>query len=185
MKSDQPDRIMLVEPQPESLEVLLSALVTRFNAHITCVSTAAECLDVEAVDPHDLVISEFDLPDTSGLTLADELAALRARPTILLADDPSAEDAIEAMRVGVRDMLVRPFATADLLDAAEIALEEYGLHSQHQHRHQRLRDLLKHVIRQRRQLRERTELVCRDLVGAHRRLVERVLEYEELRGIGG
>jgi hypothetical protein len=40
---------------------------------------------------------------------------------------------------------------------------------------QRLRRLLRRLLRERRELRQRTELICRDLVGAHRRLVDRVL----------
>ncbi len=41
-----------------------------------------------------------------------------------------------------------------------------------------MRELVRRVIRERRDLNRRVELVCRDLVGAHRRLVTRVLSSE-------
>jgi hypothetical protein len=41
-----------------------------------------------------------------------------------------------------------------------------------------MRELVRHVIRERRDLNRRIELVCRDLVEAHRRLVHRVVEFK-------
>jgi hypothetical protein len=40
-------------------------------------------------------------------------------------------------------------------------------------------DEVRHVIRERRELNERVDLICRDLVGAHRRLVHRMLDREK------
>ena len=51
----------------------------------------------------------------------------------------------------------------------------------HAARYRRLRELVHRVIRERRDLNRRIELVCRDLVEAHRRLVHRVVESEGMR----
>ena len=175
---NRPTRILLVEPDAGVLEKLVAALVRRFETHITCVATGEECVAAEAVSPHDLVISELELPQMSGLELADQLGVLRKRPMLLLASAPTTEEAVEAMRLGVRDLFVRPFHVAELMDSVERSLHSRETCLRHEVRHQHLRDLLRRLIRDRRELRQRTELICRDLVGAHRGLVERVLRIE-------
>lgn len=176
--ADQPHKILIVEPDGDVLEILVSALARRFNAHVTCVATAEACLDVELLEPHDLVIAELNLDDEDGIVLAGHLTSLSSRPIILLADDPTREDTLAALRMKVRDLLVKPFPMAELLDTVERALRGHEVRRQHQAKYHRMRELLRRVIRERRDLNQRIELVCRDLVGAHRRLVHRVLDSE-------
>ena len=94
--TDQSQKVLLVEPDAVLLEMFVETLSRRFNPHITCVVDGASCLDVEMVDPHDLVIAEFDLIDSDGLTLSERLTALSDRPIILLADNATRDDAAEA-----------------------------------------------------------------------------------------
>jgi len=168
-------KILVVEPDAEVLEILVGALSDHFDAHLTCVDSAAACLDVEIVDPHDLIITELDLPDAAGLDLAEQLTALSARPVILLADDPTTDQAIQALRLGVRDLFVKPFPVQRLLDASEQALTGQGMRREYAIRYRRMRELVRKAVRERRELSKRIELVCRDLVGAHRRLAHRVV----------
>lgn len=176
--SDRTPKILLVEPDPDMVEMLVGLLRRRFDAQVTCVSNAESCLNTDLYDPHDLVIAEWDLDDSDGLQLTEHLTILSPRPIILLADEPSSRDAIEAMRLGVRDLFVKPFPFQDLLDATERAVVGNDLKRQHAVKYRRMRELVRHVIRERRDLNRRTELVCRDLVEAHRRLVHRVLAME-------
>ena len=178
---DQSHKILLVEPDADILEIVVFALARRFNAHVTCVATAEACLEMELTEPHDLVIAELNLEDQDGIVLADQLTSLSARPIILLADEPTREDTLAALRMNVRDLLVKPFPITELLDATERALRGYEVRRQHQAKYRRMRDLLRRAIRERRDLNQRIELVCRDLVGAHRRLVHRVLDSQETR----
>ena len=171
-------KILLVEPDPEVLEILVSSLARRFDAHTTCVADAESCLDVELVDPHDIVIAELDLPDSDGLDLADKLMALNNRPVLLLADDLQCADVLAAMRLGVRDVFPKPFPVECLLDATDRALHGHDLRRQRAVKYRRMRELVRRVVRERRDLNRRMDLICRDLVGAHRRLVHRVLAIE-------
>lgn len=178
--SETPYKVILVEPDADVLEIIVDALGKRFNAYITCVSTADECLDTELLEPHDLVITDLDLAEKGGLELAELLFTLSARPVFVLADDPDRDDVIRAMRIGVRQMFIKPFPVSELLDAAAVALRSHTLKRRQLVRHHRTRDLLRQVIRERRGLNQRIDLICRDLVGAHRRLVNRVIEQEEV-----
>ena len=178
--SETPYKVILVEPDADVLEIIVDALSKRFNAYITCASTADECLDTELLEPHDLVITDLDLAEKGGLELAELLFTLSARPVFVLADDPDRDDVIRAMRIGVRQMFIKPFPVSELLDAAAVALRSHTLKRKQLVRHHRTRDLLRQVIRERRGLNQRIDLICRDLVGAHRRLVNRVIEQEEV-----
>lgn len=206
MAGDAP-RILIVEPDGDVLEILVASLSRRFDAHITCVSDASACLDAELVSPHDLVIAELHLDEAApfdraartewtepafestltnfqpcdhagGLDLVAQLTALNHRPVILLADDLTCDEAVESLRLGVRDVFRKPFRVGDFLDAVNRTLQGHALRRQRAGKYRRMRAMVRRAICERRELARRTELVCRDLVGAHRRLVHRVLNPE-------
>ncbi|MEK6675370.1 MAG: response regulator [Planctomycetota bacterium] len=177
---ERKDKILLVEPNPDLLEMLLEALTGRFDAHITCVDCPEACWEVDMGDPHDLVLTELELPRGNGLRLAGELVKMTSpeRPVVLLSDKIPARRVIRAMRLGLRDVFIKPFAMEKLLDRIEVLLREFSLRRRHVSKYHGMRELVRRVIRERRDVHRRTELVCRDLVGAHKRLVHRVLEFE-------
>ncbi len=117
--NSQPYKILLVEPEPSMMEILVASLVRRFDAHITCVADAESCLDIDVADPHDLIIAELAPDVIDGLGLAARIMTLGAKPIILLGDEISGDEAIEAMRLGVRDLFRKPFPVEQLLDAAQ------------------------------------------------------------------
>ena len=168
-------KILLVEPDPTCIEILVRSLSGRFNAHITCAPDSESCLDADLLAPHELIIAELKLGQSDGLELIKKLLSLSFRPVILLADEISCGQAIQALRLGVRDVFHKPFAVERLLDAAGDALRTHQVQRQHVVKYHRMRELVRRVIQERRDLNRRVELVCRDLVGAHRRLVKRVL----------
>ena len=177
--SPRTSKILLVEDDPRLLEILVESIVGHFDAHLTCVGSAEDALDVEVVEPHELVISELDLPGLDGLTLTRHLMDLSEdRPVILLAEEPALSHAVEAMRLRAVDFFPKPFAVADLVDSMQRALRHARQLRQLKKKHCGLRRLVRQVLRERRELNKRIELICKDLVGAHRRLVHRVLQDE-------
>jgi len=174
-------KILLVEPDPTCIELIVRSLSGRFKAHITCAPDAASCLDADLVEPHELIITELTVGQADGLELIGNLMSLSVRPVILLADAIRSEQAIEALRLGVRDVFHRPIAIEQFLDAVDAALRTYDAQRQHAVRYHRMREMVRRVIQERRDLNKRIELVCRDLVGAHRRLVDRVLTFQQAR----
>ncbi|HUU83944.1 MAG TPA: response regulator [Phycisphaerae bacterium] len=178
MTAERTCKILLVEDDSRILEKLVESFVARFDAHLTCAATAEDALDVEVVEPHDIVVAEMALTGMDGLTLARHLLELNDRPVILLADEPGLSHAVEAMRLGVRDLFAKPFAVDDLIVSMERALGQVRRTEQMRVKHKNLRQLVRRVLRERRDLNQRIELICKDLVGAHRRLVQRVLADE-------
>jgi DNA-binding response OmpR family regulator len=181
---DSPYRILLVEPDPDTLETLVSALVGRFETNLTCVASGEECIRIERSDAHDLVITEHELPDMDACELARELGAIRRRPLIVLGERPTAKEAIELLRLGAADVVCKPFRVSEMLESVDRALGRLEMRRRHMHRFRCMQRSLRKVTRQRAELNDRVELVCKDLVHAHRRLVHRVLDFQAARGQG-
>lgn len=171
-------KVLLVERDPDAIERIVAALASRFDAQITCVSDAELCLDTDMLEPHDVIITQYDLPDTNGLTLAEQLLALRQRPIIMLADNPNVELVLQALRLGVADFFVKPVCCEELLDSVQQSIRAQQLHAQHGTKYRQMRSLVRRVLKERRSINERVELICQDLVSAQRRLTDRVLTVE-------
>jgi len=171
------DKILLVERNPRIIEMLVEAFVRRFDAQITCVSTGEDALDVEIFEPHAIAVVDTNLDGLDALTLAARLRELSDRPVILMGQEPSAADMIHAMRCGVADFFAKPFTIEGLLERMTDLMQHHSRQLAFIQRQERTRTLLRRVIRERRQLNDRVELICKDLVGAHKRLATRVLTH--------
>jgi DNA-binding response OmpR family regulator len=92
------------------------------------VQTGWQALREAEGHPPDVLLLDWQLPDISGL---DVLRALRTggckSPAILMTGYGSEELAMIALRLGVRDYLIKPFNTEELLEAVKAALAETRL----------------------------------------------------------
>jgi two-component system chemotaxis response regulator CheY len=93
------------------------------------VSSTVEAADgVEAVarfqdQPVDLVLTDWNMPNKSGLEVTREIRALNAAvPIIMVTTEAEKTRVLEAIQAGVSDYLVKPF-TADTLREK---LEKHG-----------------------------------------------------------
>jgi len=174
--TDKPLEILLVESDPELAEMIGHCLEEEESVQVTRAESASDALREELTARHDAVIASMSLPDGDGLALARELRATNKCPVILMADHPTADEAIEAMRLGVADILVKPF---DISEAAETVHELGRRQMRRRHRrrrYRRLRRLSSRIVNERRDLRQRMDLICRDLVHAYRGLAQKVAE---------
>ncbi len=172
-------KILIIEPDVRVTEMLVDCLGRRFGARITCAGRGEDALDVEIVEPHDLAIADVDLPGIDGIELARHLLELSDRPVIMTSGRPTLGQAIEAMRLGVTDYLPKPYPLPYLEEVAEKALRAHLRRQQRQRRYHHLRRVARKAETERQALNDRIDLICRDLVSAHRRLVHRVLEHEQ------
>jgi DNA-binding NtrC family response regulator len=167
-------RIMIVEDDAEIAELLQDHLQFALNAEIELASSAEDALTLDAESPSDVIIVDYMLPDMDGVDLITPLNARRKRPIILMTGHPTLGRAIEAMRLGAVDMLVKPF---DLEILTEKISEAFIRHQQEELRTKRvmrIRQLSKKVITDRRALRRKLDVLCKDIVGSYRELAEKV-----------
>jgi len=119
--------VLVVEDNPSIRTVVCDML----QAHGFLVAEAHagwKALELAEKSPPDVLLLDWQLPDISGL---DVLRALRAggcqSPAILMTGYGSEELALVALRLGVRNYLLKPFSKDELFNAVESALTETRL----------------------------------------------------------
>jgi two-component system, NtrC family, response regulator AtoC len=118
-------RILVVEDE-EKLRRVLELQLTSAGFDVDKSGTAEEGLKL--VDRADLVLTDLKLPNMSGLEL---LAALRRQnaqvPVVVMTAFGSIETAVETMKAGANDFLLKPFSLDHLMQVIHKALEMRSL----------------------------------------------------------
>jgi PAS domain S-box-containing protein len=120
--SESASSILLVEDEPAHAELVRRAFAATGGR--TRLSVAGTLDEARAIlhDPDaavDLVIADWKLPDGEGLDLIRDSAALRERPVILMTSHGSERIAVEALKAGALDYVVKSEVT--LIDMPHIA----------------------------------------------------------------
>lgn len=120
--SDNPPRpILLVEDTP-SLQMVYRSVLASAGHRVTVAGTAAEGLArFRETDPH-VVLLDLVLPDRDGLDLMQDMLTLRPETNVIvITANGSINKAVEAMRAGAHEFLVKPFDEQRFLGAVENA----------------------------------------------------------------
>ncbi|NJL93147.1 MAG: response regulator [Anaerolineae bacterium] len=111
-------RILLVDDAADTRHFLAEKILVPEGYAVDIASHAEEALALLAQRQPDLIISDYLMP---GLTGLDFLAAVQSQgfeiPFILITAEGSEALAVRALRMGVRDYLIKPFDIDDLLQA--------------------------------------------------------------------
>ena len=174
--SERPIEILLVENDTELAEMIERHLTEAMCSHVTHVTSASEGLREELTGHHDVVIVSMSLPDADGLAFVHELKHSNRCPVILMAEDPSIDDTVDAIRLRVREFLRKPFDLSYLSDVVCTLAEHEMERRRRRIRYRRLRRIASRIIRQRRDINHRMDLICRDFVHAYRRLARKVTD---------
>jgi DNA-binding NtrC family response regulator len=115
-------RLLLVEDTP-SLSMVYEQVLTRAGHLVATAATLAEArAQFEAVRPR-LVLLDLQLPDGDGLEFLDQLHASAPEVRVIVVTaNGSINRAVQAMRAGAFDFLVKPFDDGRLLSAVQNAL---------------------------------------------------------------
>lgn len=153
---------------------LVTQLVTGLSADITLVDSIEDARELLLAGGVDVILADQCLTDGSGLDLLRDETVLNL-PFILLGGRPQADRILTAMRLGAADVFVDPIDPAHLIEVVR-GLVQQRRRSEHEAvRAERLRLLSSRLLKDRRELRKRVDLICRDLVTAYRRLAEKVV----------
>lgn len=126
VKSPAPARppILLVE-DTLSLQMVYRSILAGAGHRVSVAGSAADALaQFRALKPQ-VVLLDLVLPDLDGLLLMQEMLAIHSDTTIIaITANGSVNRAVEAMRAGAHDFLVKPVDEARLLDAVRNARAE-------------------------------------------------------------
>ncbi len=109
-----PKRILVVDDE-RSLRELLAIVLRREGYEVVLAEDGQTALAALNRGPLDLLISDIKMPDMSGVeVLRAAKASDAAIPAIMMTAFASTETAVEAMRLGACDYLIKPFDVDEL-----------------------------------------------------------------------
>lgn len=169
-----PYQLLLVDHDPK-VGRLLAPWASENRIVITQVGSIAEALQSTARNPAQVVLVEADLPDGSGIALAKRLKTGRSTTqVIVMTSKPSVGCAIEALRTGICDFLVKPLQMKEVRERLRVALVRQQEDQRHQQRVQRLRRVCRKLNRAREDVARQVDILCNDLVTAYHELASQM-----------
>ena len=116
-QAGRPTPLLLVE-DTQSLQVLYRSVLVRAGHEVASATTASDALRLFAQSEIGVVLLDLVLPDRDGLSLMKDMLDLRPdTAVIVMTAHGSVGRAVEAMRAGAHEFLVKPFDEARLLSA--------------------------------------------------------------------
>ncbi len=117
------DKILIVDDD-EGLVHFLSRFFARQGLEVRSCNNGAAALEMAASDSFDLILLDYKMPGRNGLEALREMRRLQVKtPVIVMTAYGTMDTAIEAMKLGAYDYLLKPFDRAELGRLAREALE--------------------------------------------------------------
>jgi FixJ family two-component response regulator len=118
------DAIVYVVDDDLSVRQALSSVIRSVGLRVETFASAQEFLRHPRADAPGCLVLDVQLPDTSGLDLAQELqAAHGSLPVIFITGHGTIPMSVRAMKAGALEFLTKPFQEEDLLAAIHQAVE--------------------------------------------------------------
>ncbi len=118
-------RILVIDDAHETRSLLVDNVLRMEGYDASSAADGYEALDIVHESTFDLIIADYLMPNMTGLEF---LKTIRQNgiltPFILITAEGSEQLAVRALRLGVRDYLIKPFSISDFLDAIERILNE-------------------------------------------------------------
>jgi cyclic di-GMP phosphodiesterase len=119
-------RILIVDDEP-GVRFILSELFTEAYKSDS-VATAAEALGLLALNQYELVISDIAMPGMSGLEMIPHVNRLSPDTVVVMISGmKTTQSAIDALRLGAYDYLMKPFELPQVEACVQRALEHQSL----------------------------------------------------------
>ncbi len=107
---------ILVVDDEESLRNILSEVISEAGYPVTAVESAERALESLRDVSHPVVITDIRMPGMSGIQLLQEIKKVRPdTQVVIMTSHASMETAIEAIRCGAYDYLIKPFESLDIV----------------------------------------------------------------------
>lgn len=107
--------VIAVVDDDRDVRAALDGLLESLGYHARLFDSADSFLAAHALDDIDGIISDVQMPGTSGLQLAERLHC-HAKPVILMTAFPTADVRQRASAAGVLCLLIKPFDSDELID---------------------------------------------------------------------
>jgi response regulator RpfG family c-di-GMP phosphodiesterase len=120
--------VILVVDDEFSIREILSDVLSNEGFTIYTAENGIEALKIIQESTPDLVITDMKMPKMGGMELLYQINSMRNRViTIMMTGFATVETAVEAIKKGAYDYIMKPFQFSDLLRVIEHALEKKHL----------------------------------------------------------
>lgn len=154
------ERVLVVDDSVEIQDIIRDLILKPAGYRVLQAMDGLEGLRLALQDQPDLILLDVQLPGMSGLQILQALGERGVTiPVILMTAHGSQELAVQALRLGVRDYVIKPFEPAEMAQAIDRALAES-------------------------RLRQERDSLIDQLEKANQRLQQQVQEMNTLRSIG-
>jgi len=120
-------RILVVDDQ-QDICWLLSSLLKDAGYAVSTAADGQQALEVVAKQPPDLVLMDVRMPRLDGMTALERLKQGDPHlPVIILTAYGEVQSAVQAMKLGAEDYLLKPFNNEEVVLAVRRALEQVAL----------------------------------------------------------
>ena len=124
MNHTQKERILIVAKDEELRSILVDTLEDAGGYNTVESNTFEEALSEILLTEFDLIITEAELPDLSGMDLLAVVGGLRPNAQVIVIDDDlSAKSAVAVFRLGAADYLYKPLNMTFVLMQVERLLD--------------------------------------------------------------
>jgi len=121
------ERILVVDDEPDVLRIC-ERVLRGAGYNVRAVSSGFEAVRLAGTEPFDCLLTDIKMPGMDGLDVAGAARAVNSNLVCVTMTGYSTMDtAIEALRLGVEEFLIKPFTPQDLLIAVGRALEKERL----------------------------------------------------------
>ena len=127
-----PERVLVVDDSKEIRDFLAEYVLEPKGFQVLTASDGLMGLEMAISERPDLMITDQQMPQLTGLELLTKLREHNIDlPTILMTGQGSEETAVAAFRLGIRDYIIKPFDAQELIDSIDNALRETRLQREH------------------------------------------------------
>ena len=174
------EKILIVDDEQMILE-LTSMVLDRTGFEVQTVDNATDSYEIIERDRPALVLLDYMMPRVNGL---DALKEIRARfpdtYVIMFTGKGSEEVAVELMKAGASDYILKPFSNAKLVERIESVLRVRSIEMRNRALVQEQKKLLDEIERWNRELEQRVTQKTKELEQAH----HEILLTEKLASLG-
>lgn len=116
--------ILVVDDAPPTVEIIRRNLAEK-GYQVFTASNVAEAIKIIESSKIDLVITDLKMPGVSGIDLVRHIHEnYKDIEVIMITGYPSVESAVEAVKTGAEEYLIKPFTDEELFAAVERTLEK-------------------------------------------------------------
>jgi hypothetical protein len=175
-----PERILVVDDEPIILELATMVLTSR-GFEVLCADSGQACLEIVEREAPALVLLDYMMPVMDGMTT---LRCLRQKYpdtyVIMLTGKGSEQIAVEVMKAGAADYILKPFKNQDLVERIENVLRIRRIEIHNRELRQERERLLSEIEGWNMELERRVAEKTRELEQAH----AEILQAEKLAALG-